>query len=146
MCTRVVIRQAAPEDYDAIVELWRDAGLSVRTAGRDGRKAYLQQLPRFATLYLVAEAAGRMVGVVLGTHDVRKGWINRLAVQPGHRRMGIAQELIAACERAMIELGIEIFAALVEDDNEVSVQTFERAGYKRDIPVHYLHKRLREDV
>ena len=36
----------------------------------------------------VAEAGGELVGVVLGTHDGRKGWINRLAVAPAYQRRG----------------------------------------------------------
>lgn len=87
-----------------------------------------------------------MIGVVLGTHDWRKGWINRLAVHPDRRRRGIARKLIEACEQAFLDLGIEIFAALVESDNEVSTAIFRRTGYKMDIPVHYFHKRLGPEV
>ena len=87
-----------------------------------------------------------MIGVVMGTHDWRKGGINRLAVHPDRRRRGIARKLIEACEQAFLDLNIEIFAGLVETDNEVSRVIFQRTGYKMDIPVHYFHKRLRPEV
>ncbi|MCH7839374.1 MAG: GNAT family N-acetyltransferase [Planctomycetes bacterium] len=141
-----IIRPAAPEDYDAIVELWAASGLEVRSAGRDSRGAFVAQRTRFPATYLLAVIDGRIVGVILGTHDERKGWINRLAVHPEHRRQGLARRLIETCERALIREGIEIFAALVETHNSVSVGTFESAGYLRNIPVHYFHKRLRADV
>jgi len=37
-----------------------------------------------------------LVGSVLASHDERKGWLNRLAVAPNHRRRGPARRLIAA--------------------------------------------------
>ena len=142
----VRLRSAAPGDYAAIVRLWTASGLLARTAGRDGPKAFRRQLLRFPTLYIVAEVDGRLAGVVLGSHDTRKGWINRIAVHPDHRRRGIGRQLVRACEQAFIEQGIEIFAALVEIENAGSAALFEQTGYKRDIPVHYFHKRLRSDV
>jgi ribosomal protein S18 acetylase RimI-like enzyme len=146
MSERLTIRGIEPADYDAIVQLWCDSGLSVRLRGRDAREPFLQQLQTFPATYLLAELDGVIVGTVLGTHDGRKGWINRLAVHPERRRRGIAQQLIRACEEALKEQGIEIFAALTETDNEVSTRVLERADYVRDVPVHYLRKRLRDDI
>ncbi len=146
MSERLTIRGIVPADYDAIVQLWRDSDLSVRLRGRDAREPFLQQLRHFPTTYLLAELDGVIVGTVLGTHDGRKGWINRLAVHPDRRRRGIAQQLISSCEKALARQGIEIFAALTETDNEVSTRVLERAGYVRDVPVHYLRKRLRDDI
>ncbi len=82
----------------------------------------------------------RIVGVALGTHDGRKGWINRLAVQPDHRRQGIAAALVTACDTAIRGHGIGIVAALVESDNTASAAFFEALGYRADVPVHYFRK------
>ena len=38
----------------------------------------------------------RVGRVVIGSHDGRKGWINRLAVSPGYRRHGIGAALVDA--------------------------------------------------
>lgn len=135
------IRPIRPEDYPAIVRLWEAAGLSTRPAGRDAESAFLHQLQHFPTAYLLAEHDGRVVGVILGTHDQRKGWINRLAVHPDYRRRGMALRLIAACEQALHRLGIGIVAALIERENDTSSAAFRAAGYVNDVPVHYFRKR-----
>ena len=87
-----------------------------------------------------------MVGAILGTHDGRKGWINRLAVAPDQRRLGIAQKLVGAVEQRLIDLGIEIFACQIEDWNETSMTVFDRLGYTRHADIIYFTKRLRPDV
>ena len=140
------VRTAEAEDYDAIAAVWLAAGLPAKLRGRDGREAFIEQLGCFPTSYLVAEIDDRVVGVVLGTHDRRKGWINRLAVPPESRRRGIAARLITSCEDALRAEGIEIIAVLIEEGNEASIRAFGHAGYRNDVPARYFRKRFRESI
>jgi ribosomal protein S18 acetylase RimI-like enzyme len=142
----VSIRPARPDDYPRIVELWRESGLSVRLQGRESESAFSRQVERFGELYLVATDGDRIVGVIFGSHDGRKGWINRLAVLPDHRRSGLASRLVAACEIALAADGIEIIAALIEPENAASCNLFERLGYRNDVPVRYYRKLARPDI
>jgi len=123
------IRDMRPDDYDALVALWTDAGLSFRPNGRDGRGRVLRELAGPCSIFLVAVAEGRMVAAVLGTHDGRKGWINRLAVHPAHRRQGIARALVDEVERRLDVLGIEIVTCLVEGWNADSMRLFDSLGF-----------------
>lgn len=134
------IRCARPEDYDQIICVWSASGLSVRPKGREAREAFCRQLIRFSDLYLVVTDGERIVGVVLGTHDYRKGWINRLAVLPEYRRRGVARALVTACDTAIRAHGIEIVATLIEPDNSASCAVLEEAGYQADAPVRYYRK------
>ncbi len=140
------IRPARREDYREIVEVWHRSGLPTRLQGRESDEAFQRQLERFSGLYLVAVAGDRMVGVVLGTHDHRKGWINRLAVLPEYRRHGVAVNLVTACEKALHAAGIEIIAALIEPENAASRALFERLGYRNDLPARYYRKLARPDI
>ncbi len=143
---QVAIRPATLDDYPDIVGLWRSAGLPYRPTGRESETAYRAQLERCPDLYLVAESQGRVVGVVFGTQDGRKGWINRLAVDPSCRRLGIGLALATACDTAIRAQGIEIVAALIEPANEDSVALFEKLGYRSDVPVRYFRKLSRDDI
>jgi ribosomal protein S18 acetylase RimI-like enzyme len=134
-------------DFERIVALWQAAGLSHRPNGRDTREAFARQLASgLQTAIGVETEAGELVGVVLTTHDGRKGWINRLAVHPDYRRQGIARSLIAAAEARLREQGIEIFAAMVEPGNDESVALFATAGYADWPGLHYFSKRDRPDI
>ena len=107
----VTVREFSLEDYDGVVGLWTAAGLSFRPNGRDRRDRVAAELERGVAVFLVAESAGRLVGTVLGTHDGRKGWINRLAVAPDCRRRGIGRLLVEEVEARLEALGPEITAA-----------------------------------
>ena len=142
----VTIRPIVADDYAGVRQLWNAAGLSVRPHGRDAHPEFLRQLSAFPTTYLLAELDGRVVGVIFGTHDLRRGWLNRIAVHPEYRRQGIARRLIAACEQALHAEGIGIVVSLVEEENTASAKLFADAGYSAQIPVRYFYKRTRPDI
>jgi N-acetylglutamate synthase len=134
------------EDHDAVLALWQQAGLSIRPAGRDSRTQFAAQLANGTQTVLGVRDGDRLIGVVVATHDGRKGWINRLAVHPDFRRRGLGLYLIAEAERVLREQGMQIIAALIEDWNESSLGLFERAGYVLHRDIHYLTKREHDDV
>lgn len=144
--TGVVIREFRIEDYDALLGLWNEAGLSCRPKGRDRREKIEHELQEGKALFLVAECGGRMVGSIMATHDGRKGWLNRLAVAPSFRRRGLARDLTNRAECYLYEQGIEIIACLVEGWNTVSMQLCERLGYERHSDIIYFSKRKNPDV
>ncbi len=136
-----VVRPFKPEDYDAVIALWQEGRLPVKPDGRDSREAILDQVGQPQVIFLVAEQDGRVVGTVLATHDGRKGWINRLAVDSRLRRQGIGRRLVLEAERHLAALGLRIFACLIEDGNAVSMDVFGRLGYKKHPEIIYFAKR-----
>ncbi len=134
------------DDYDGVRALWEAAGLSIRPAGRDSAEAFARQFAGGTQTVIGARAGDRLVGVVLATHDGRKGWINRLAVHPDFRRRGIGQALVAEAERVLRAQGMHIIGVLIEDWNTASLALFERAGYARHPDIVYLTKRDSPDV
>jgi len=141
----VRVRRLRLADYPAILVLAKASDLRLRPRGRESRPAFARQLRSNRTWYLGAFDGERLVGIVLGTHDSRKGWINRLAVHPDYRRRGIGRRLVRACERALHRVGIEMFAALIEEDNESSAVFFRSLGYETT-RLWYARHRLRKDI
>ncbi len=142
----MIMRKLTAKDYDALIRLWNDAGLPYKPQGRDKREDIENQLKQPNTLYLIAEVDNVIVGSILGTHDSRKGWINRLAVSPSHRRKGLAKRLVKEVENRFSELGIDIMACMVEDWNTMSLEVFERLGYTRHPDIIYFSKRKNPGV
>jgi ribosomal protein S18 acetylase RimI-like enzyme len=136
------------DDYDELIALWKRSGLhSLKPQGRDSRASLKKQLASGVQTILGLEIDGALAGVVVATHDSRKGWINRLAVSPEHRGNGYGAQLITAAEAVLREQGIPVIAALVVADNAASLALFQKMGYVEIDPgIHYLSKRESDDV
>ncbi|MET0492410.1 MAG: GNAT family acetyltransferase [Actinoplanes sp.] len=118
------IRQFVWDDYDAVLAVWAAAGREVVP-----RAELEAKLTRDPELFLVAEAAGAVAGVVLGTYDGRRGWILRLAVHPGSRRQGIATGLVDEVESRLRALGCPRINLLVLPDNTAGLRFWQALGY-----------------
>lgn len=140
------IRKLGPEDYDRLVAVWREAGISYRPRGRDRRERIAREMEGSGAIFLVAEEEGRLIGAALGTHDGRKGWINRLAVLPKYRGRGVGRTLVRAVEHRLLEMGIEIVTCLIEEWNRDSMAFFERIGYVPHRDIVYYSKRRSPDT
>ncbi len=146
MQTGVSIREFTLQDYDSLIRLWQAAGMSYKPNGRDAKSKIAREIIQPTAIFLVAEQDQKMIGAVFGTHDGRKGWINRLAVSPPHQGKGLARRLIEAVENRLEKAGIEIYACLIDEINETSIQVFEHSGYVFHHDIHYYCKRTHPEV
>ncbi len=118
------IRQFQWTDYDDVVAVWTATGRDVLP-----RAELEAKLTRDPELFLVAEAYGDVVAVVMGTYDGRRGWILRLAVHPMHRRQGIASRLVHELENRFGSLGCPRVNLLVMPDNLAGLRFWQALGY-----------------
>jgi ribosomal protein S18 acetylase RimI-like enzyme len=121
----VHVRPLAPDELDAALDLW------ARTEHLGPvPRAEVEQLRAFdPSLVLAADLQGVVVGVVLGSFDGRRGWINRLAVDPPARRLGVARALVVELERRLAERGCQQVNLLVFDDNDAGRALWRDLGY-----------------
>ncbi len=139
------VRQLTPDDLLDVHTLWKEAGLHFKPGGRDSLTSMGKEL-RETDSFLVGAFRGRsLVGVVLGTRDGRKGWVNRLAIRPEYQGKGIAKRLIEHCELVFKGKGIGIVSVLIEEENEASFELFRGAGYEECRDIVYFRKMLLED-
>ncbi|MEM3788377.1 MAG: GNAT family N-acetyltransferase [Candidatus Bathyarchaeia archaeon] len=140
------IRKITITHYEELVNLWLRAGLPFKPKGRDSREVIARQMSANPEFFLGAFENGRLVGAVIISSDGRKGWINRLAVDPDFRRRGVAKALITEAERVLESHGLKIFCALIEDENEASKRLFRKCGYVEHRDIIYFSKRESDDV
>jgi ribosomal protein S18 acetylase RimI-like enzyme len=125
---RVEVREFDLADYDALLTLWKEAGLVIRPGDDlDGIRLKLQ---RDADLFLVAWDGAEVVGCVMGGWDGRRGWIYHLAVKPSRQRHGIAKALMHELELRLAAKGAKRVNAQVYESNTVSLQFFSACGYE----------------
>jgi N-acetylglutamate synthase len=140
------IRKARRQDYESIVSLWTRAGLRYQPSGRDSRANLEREIEDPSVDALVAFSDGRMIGTVIGTNDGRKGWVNRLAIDPDHRGKGVAQALVGRVEECFKARSLKIFSCLINAGNEPSQSLFEKIGYDRHPEVIYYSKKIDPDI
>ena len=120
------IRTADPADRDAVVALWRDAGL-VRP-WNDPLRDYDLALSSGGSAILVALTEERIIGSAMVGFDGHRGWIYYLAVASAARRRGVARSLMAACEAWLRERGAPKLQLMVREDNEEALGFYAALG------------------
>jgi ribosomal protein S18 acetylase RimI-like enzyme len=140
------IRKLTVNDYEEIIKLWSRARLPYKPKGRDSEEAIAAQMKANPEFFLGAFEDNRLVGMVIISCDMRKGWINRLTVDPDYRNRGIATALIAESEKILRKHGIRIFCALIEDYNTASKKLFNECGYVEHRDIIYFSKRDSNEV
>ena len=91
------IEKFSMELYEDIIKLWRKAGVNVGST--DTREEIQRMLKRNPNLFLIGRVDKKIIGVVMGGFDGRRGYIHHLAVDPEYQKRGygkaLMQELIA---------------------------------------------------
>ena len=134
----MIIRKMTIDDYDDALEMWLQAGRSGIRAKEDSRMGIIRFLQRNPDTSFIAEADGRVVGVLMCGHDGRRGYIYHTAIRDPGRSRTIGGALLDAMKAAMKENGITKVGLLVDTDNDEGTVFWERQGWtRRDDLIYY---------
>jgi ribosomal protein S18 acetylase RimI-like enzyme len=123
------IRFGAPQDLDGVLELWERAG--VRRIGLDSTDTLRMLLASDPRALLVAGADGEEpVGSLIAAWNGWRGSLYRLAVDPGHRRRGLATQLVRAGEGRLRSSGATRVDAIVDEVDPVASAFWRSVGYQ----------------
>ena len=140
------IRKLGIGNYEEITKLWTKAKLPYKPNGRDSKDAIAKEIEANPEFFIGAFESDQLIGTAIVSSDMRKGWINRLAVDPGYQRRSVAKALIAESERVLRKHCIRIFCALVENDNSASKALFKECNYVKHRDIIYFSKRESDEV
>jgi ribosomal protein S18 acetylase RimI-like enzyme len=126
----MLFREFVLNDFAAVIDLWKKAGISISTS--DTIEGIKEKIKRDPELFFVLEEDNRLIGVVMGSYDGRRGWINHLAVDPEYQGRNIGQQIIAELEFRFKQVGCEKVNLLIEIDNQKVQGFYEKQGFKRD--------------
>ena len=135
------IRRLTIADYDEIVRVWSDAGLPFKPGGRERKDMLAKEMARPYCAFFGLELNQRLIGVIIANWDGRRGWLNRLAIDPEQRGHGYAGRLIEAAEQFLESQGAVVLAGLIDEENSPSMRGFEKAGYSCYTVLRYWSKR-----
>jgi ribosomal protein S18 acetylase RimI-like enzyme len=121
------IRPLKTGDYEEVLKIWREGGITVKKA--DSKEGFIVMLQRNPDTCFGATEDGELCGVILGGFDGRRGIIHHLAVKKKSRNRGIARELVKKVEEGFREKGVEKINFWVEKPNVEVVDFYEKIGY-----------------
>lgn len=117
-------------DFDSVIHLWEKTGLILSPS--DTAEGMKKKLKRDPELFFVTEEDQQIIGVVMGSYDGRRGWINHLAVDPAYQGRKIGQVMILELEKRFKQAGCEKVNLLIELSNKEVQSFYEKQGYRKD--------------
>jgi ribosomal protein S18 acetylase RimI-like enzyme len=119
-----------PDDYASALQIWEKMETGVSVGRSDTPGEIEKKLQRDPDLFLVAESNGIIIGTVIGGYDGRRGLIYHLAVQPEHRKHGIATALVEEVEKRLQAKGCLKCFLLAYADNTEAIHFYKQRGWR----------------
>ncbi|HZN14439.1 MAG TPA: GNAT family N-acetyltransferase [Acidimicrobiales bacterium] len=122
------IRTAGVDDAESVLSFFQQYAEPSLT---DTPEAVALLLAHPTANVLVAEDSNALVGTLVVAWDGWRGNLYHLAVATERRREGIASRLVTAGLEWLRERGAQRVSALVVEDHDYAVATWEASGFQR---------------
>ena len=133
-------------DYEKVYALWmscKNMGFNDIDDSKEGIARFLERNPNTS---FVAIENDELLGIILGGHDGRRGYIYHMSVAENHRKKGIGSALVEKCLESFKNEKISKIALLVFKYNETGNAFWEKQGFILREDINYRNIGLRELV
>ena len=133
-------------DYEKVYALWmscKNMGFNDIDDSKEGIARFLERNPNTS---FVAIENDELLGIILGGHDGRRGYIYHMSVAENQRKKGIGSSLVKKCLESFKNEKISKVALLVFKYNETGNAFWEKQGFILREDINYRNIGLRELV
>ncbi|MFW9971007.1 MAG: GNAT family N-acetyltransferase [Candidatus Odinarchaeota archaeon] len=110
------------EFYDDIIALWRKAGINVGST--DTIEEIERMLKRNPQLFLIGKLGQKIISVVMGGFDGRRGYVHHLAVDPDCQKKGYGKMLMDELIARFRKMGVHKIHLFIEKYNKEVVKFY----------------------
>ena len=115
------------ESYDEVVGLWRKAGIEIVSS--DTIDEVTRVLNRNPDLFLIGRVQEKIIAVVMGAFDGRRGYVHHLAVDPDYQKMGFGKSIMEALIEQFRTKNIQKVHLFIEKTNKPVVEFYNNLGW-----------------
>jgi ribosomal protein S18 acetylase RimI-like enzyme len=116
------------ESYDDIISIWRKTEISVGST--DTKEEIKRILDKNPQLFLVGKIDQKIIGVVVGGFDGRRGYVHHLAVDPDYQKRGYGTMIMDELNLRFRKLGVHKVHLFIEKYNKEVVSFYQKLGWE----------------
>ncbi|MFX0030212.1 MAG: GNAT family N-acetyltransferase [Candidatus Hermodarchaeota archaeon] len=122
------IENFSMESYKSVIDLWKKAGISVGSS--DSKEEIEKMLKRNPNLLLIGKLNEKVIAVVMGGFDGRRGYIHHLAVDPMHQKRGHGKKIMEELINNFRKMGVHKIHLFIQRDNQEVVNFYKNLDWQ----------------
>ena len=122
------IEKYSKKSYNEVIELWKKAGISVSSS--DTKEELEKMYNRNPQLFLLGKIKEKVVGVVMGGFDGRRGYIHHLAIDPEYQKKGYGRLMVDNLIKKFRKWGVHKVHLFIEKNNKKVIKFYQNLGWK----------------
>lgn len=122
------IENFSPQFYEDVVDIWKKTGISVTSSDtKDELKLMLNRNP---DLCLIAKIDEKVIGVIMGGFDGRRGYVHHLAIDPEYQKEGYGRLLMDELIERFKKKRVHKIHLFIEKHNEDVIAFYSKLGWE----------------
>jgi len=114
--------------YQEIVELWRKTGIGVGSS--DAKEEIALILERNPEFFLIGKEEEKVIAVVIGAFDGRRGYVHHLAVDPIYQKKGYGRTIMDNLIQRFRRNKVHKIHLFIEKQNIEVIDFYSKQGWE----------------
>jgi len=114
--------------YYDIIDLWKRSGIEVSSS--DTRDEITKMLKRNSDLFLIGKEDGKVVAVVMGGFDGRRGYVHHLAIDPDYQKKKYGKMMMDELIEKFRKKKVHKVHLFIEKHNKEVIDFYRKLGWE----------------
>jgi ribosomal protein S18 acetylase RimI-like enzyme len=125
---KVKVEKFNIQDYNEVLELWIKAGIGIGSSDtKEEISVIMDQNPE---LFLIGKEEEKIVAVVIGAFDGRRGYVHHLAVDPKYQKEGYGKAIMNELIKRFQKKKVHKIHLFIEKQNNEVINFYSKLGWE----------------